>query len=444
MKRLLSIILILFLSALNANARSLNKNIQEIIRDSGIPKESISISVKNLNNGKNVFSMNEYRLMPPASVQKILTIIPIIETLGDDYEFKTELYSRGKDVYLIKLGADPYLTSDDLKTLTEKINAEKVQKIYIDNSIIEQKAWGEGWQWDDDLNTALPRFNAYNLDRNLTKITIMPTDKNKQAFIINPQKSPMIFYNNVITGDKNDVNISRDNLVSPEVLKLEGTVQKPETHYITNTNLKRYFEKKLTDTLEDRRIYLKSAYSVSQKAQSDKFANKVTHPINKAVEDVLLNSNNMVIEIMAKLAGGKYYNKQGTDIDGINLFKEYCMKNGIDTSQIRIADASGVSKNNLVNADFISEYLVKNKNNKIYEKIASPSQGTLSNRMIPLKDNLKAKTGTLSDISTIAGFLSSKCGQKYAFAIMINDPKSSNLQKKNLENYLIREMYLNL
>lgn len=444
MKRLLSIILILFLSALNANAKSLNKNIQEIIRDSGIPKESISISVKNLNNGKNVFSMNEYRLMPPASVQKILTIIPIIETLGDDYEFKTELYSRGKDVYLIKLGADPYLTSDDLKTLAEKINAEKVQKIYIDNSIIEQKAWGEGWQWDDDLNTALPRFNAYNLDKNLTKITIMPTDKNKQAFIINPQKSPMIFYNNVITGDKNDVNISRDNLVSPEVLKLEGTVQKPETHYITNTNLKRYFEKKLTDTLEDRRIYLKSAYSVSQKAQSDKFANKVTHPINKAVEDVLLNSNNMVIEIMAKLAGGKYYNKQGTDIDGINLFKEYCLKNEIDTSQIRIADASGVSKNNLVNADFISEYLVKNKNNKIYEKIASPSQGTLSNRMIPLKDNLKAKTGTLSDISTIAGFLSSKCGQKYAFAIMINDPKSSNLQKKNLENYLIREMYLKL
>ncbi len=444
MKRLLSIILILFLSALNANAKSLNKNIQEIIRDSGIPKESISISVKNLNNGKNVFSMNEYRLMPPASVQKILTIIPIIETLGDDYEFKTELYSRGKDVYLIKLGADPYLTSDDLKTLTEKINAEKVQKIYIDNSIIEQKAWGEGWQWDDDLNTALPRFNAYNLDGNLTKITIMPTDKNKQAFIINPQKSPMIFYNNVITGDKNDVNISRDNLVSPEVLKLEGTVQKPETHYITNTNLKRYFEKKLTDTLEDRRIYLKSAYSVSQKAQSDKFANKVTHSINKAVEDVLLNSNNMVIEIMAKLAGGKYYNKQGTDIDGINLFKEYCLKNEIDTSQIRIADASGVSKNNLVNADFISEYLVKNKNNKIYEYMASPSQGTLSNRMIPLKDNLKAKTGTLSDISTIAGFLSSKCGQKYAFAIMINDPKSSNLQKKNLENYLIREMYLKL
>ena len=64
--------------------------------------------------------------------------------------------------------------------------------------------------------------------------------------------------------------------------------------------------------------------------------------------------------------------------------------------------------------------------------------------MIPLKDNLKAKTGTLSDISTIAGFLTSKSGNKYAFCIMINDPKSTSSEKKVVEDYIIRDMYLKL
>ena len=251
----------------------------------------------------------------------------------------------------------------------------------------------------------------------------------------------MIFYNNVITGDKNNVKISRDNINSANALSLNGIVKSPETYFITNNSLRRYFEKKLTDALENRRIYLKSTYIVSQTKPTDKLAGVIEHPIDKALDDVLLNSNNMVIETMAKLASGKYYKKQGTDIDGIRLFDEYCKKNNIDNSRIKLVDASGVSKNNLTDADFITEFLIKNKDNKILDHMAKPTEGTLSTRLIPLKDNLKAKTGTLSDISAISGYLTSKSGQKYAFSIMINDPKTSDSQKKNFENYLIRDMY---
>ena len=143
-----------------------------------------------------------------------------------------------------------------------------------------------------------------------------------------------------------------------------------------------------------------------------------------------------------KLAGGKFYQAKGSDILGIKLFHDFCEKNGIDSSEIRIVDASGVSKNNLVNSDFVTQYLYKLQGNKAYTKMARPSEGTLSNRMLPLKDNLRAKTGTLSDISSIAGFLTTKNGKRYIFCIMINDPKSTSSDKKVLEDYLIREMYL--
>ena len=445
MKKIFSlIIMMLLLCGMQVNAKCISSSFKKTIRDARISQNSIAISIKNVDTGRNVYQINEKILMHPASIQKVLTIIPIMEALGSDYNFETKLYSRGDNGYLIKLGADPYLTTSDLETIVNNIKSDKVKQIYIDNTIIEPKDWGEGWQWDDDLNEYMPRFNSYNLDGNTVKITIMPTDTNKQAFIINPQKSPMIFYNNVITSDKNNIRISRDNITSANTLKLEGTIHTPETHIITNNNLKRYFEKKLTDILEDKRIYLKSAYITTGLNSADKSIIEVSHPVSKAVEDVLLNSNNMVIETMSKLAAGKQYNKQGTDVDGVKLFNDYCEKNQIDNSGIRIVDASGVSKNNLINTEFIANFLVKNKDNAILENMASPGQGTLSERMLPLKDNLKAKTGTLSDISSIAGYITAKSGQKYAFCIMINDPASQNAQKKSLENHLIRDMYLKL
>ena len=444
MKKWLLLIIFIFILTVNADAKSLHRSFDSLIDESNISKDSIAISVKNVDSGKIVYSQNAHVLMHPASVQKVLTIVPVSEALGDDYKFKTELYKRGNDSYLIKLGADPYLESSDLERLVEKINAEKVKQIYIDSSVIEKKDWGEGWQWDDDLNSSMPRFNSYNLDKNVTKITVMPTGPKKQAFIINPQKSPIVFYNNVLTGNVNNIKISRDTVISADTVKLEGTVNTPVSYTIPNNNLKLYFYKKLTDVLENRNIYLKTLYIDSVKKPSDVLVKTVEHPVSNAVNDVLFNSNNMVIESMSKLAGGKYYKEQGTDTDGIRLFNEYCEKRGIDNSRIRLVDASGVSKNNLVDADFVSEYLLKNKDNKIYENMAVPGQGTLSTRLIPLKDNLKAKTGTLSDISSIAGFLTAKSGHRFAFCIIINDPASQDSVKKNLENYLIREMYYKL
>ena len=444
MKKLLILILFMCVMCMGAEAKSLHRSFGTLINESGISEDSVAISVKNVETGKTVFAQNERVLLHPASVQKLLTIAPIAEALGEDYKFKTELYKRGNDAYLIKLGADPYLESSDLDTLVKSINSNKVKQIYIDNNIVEKKDWGEGWQWDDDLNPLMPRFGSYNLDGNVTNITVMPTDPGKQAFIINPQKSPMIFFNTVVTGSKNDIRISRDNIISANILKLEGSVSTPVSYTVPNNNLKLYFNKKLTDSLEDRSIYLKAPYKEAVKSSSDRLITTVEHPLSRGISDVLLNSNNMVAETMSKLAAGKYYNKQGTDKDGIRLFNEYCEKHGIDSTRIRIVDASGVSKNNLSDVDFISEFLVKNKDNKIYDNLAVPGEGTLSTRLIPLKDNLRAKTGTLSDISSIAGYLTSKSGRRYAFAIIINEPSSQSSAKKNLENYLIREMYYRL
>ena len=436
MKKILSIVFIMLCFMLSVQAKAVKKDFSTVINDSGVDIESIAVSIKNAENGKVIYALNDKMLMNPASVQKVLTTPVSVETLGEDYLFTTGLYSRNDNCYLLKLGADPYLSSKDLKTLAKNINSE-TQRIFIDDKILDNKTWGEGWQWDDDLNVLMPKFSSYNLDRNLVKLTVMPTEKGQFATIINPSKYPLVFFNHIKTDDKTSVKVHRDNNISANTLILSGTVSRPTVLSIPVNNLQRYFNVQLTRVLEERNTYLKHAFIPNKLQETDVLVQEVTHSIETAINDVS--------ETMFKLAGGKYLGLEtGTDTAGIKMFNDYCVKHNLDNSRIRITDASGVSKNNLVSADFVTEFLGVNKDNKIMESLPKPGEGTLIHRMLPIKDNLRAKTGTLSDISAIAGYLTSKSGKKYTFCIMTNDMKLSSSDKKMLEDFIIREAYLRL
>ena len=239
MKKILAFLISMFLlTALSAEAKAVKKDLSNIIDEFGVDKDSISISIKNADNGKNIYSLNDKILMNPASVQKILTTPVVVDTLGESYEFSTELYSRDKEA-VIKLGADPYLTTKELRTLVNALDKD-ITGIYVDDRALDNKTWGEGWQWDDDMNVLMPRFSSYNMDKNLVKLTIVPT-KEPFAMILNPSKYPLVFFNNVVKGDTTKLDIHRDSAISPNTLVLSGTVARPTAVYIPTVDLKRYF-----------------------------------------------------------------------------------------------------------------------------------------------------------------------------------------------------------
>lgn len=444
MKKFLLTVLTFSILILGLEAKTLKNDFSNVINNSGVDTESIAVSIKNVDNGKVIYSLNDKMLMNPASVQKVLTTPVAVEALGEDYLFRTGIYKRNDDCYVLKLGADPYLKSEDLKKITSGISPE-IQRIFIDDTALDTKIWGEGWQWDDDMNILMPKFGSHNLDKNLIKLTIIPSGDGQFATIMNPSKYPLVFFNHIVKGKETKVKIHRDNSISTNTLMLSGTIARPTTVYIPVNNLQRYFQVQLTRALEDNKIYLKHSFVPNKLTKNDVLHKEVTHSIDIAVKDTLKNSNNLVSETMFKLAGAKHLNiATGSDSAGIKMFNDYCEKNKIDNSRIRITDASGVSKNNLVSADFITEFLKVNKNNPVMNNLPKPGEGTLTHRMLPLKDKLKAKTGTLSDLSTIAGYLTTKKGKKYVFCIMINDMKLSASDKKMLEDFIIREAYFKL
>ena len=443
--KILCTVLILLLAAQNI---TLSAQIDRTVSSSGINKSAVSVSVKDIDTGKTVYRLNDKTPNMPASTLKLITLCASLDKLGENYEFTTKLYKNTNNELYLKLGADPYLSSSDLNKLFENtVDNKKIispKNIYIDDYIFDSTEWGEGWQWDDDLNPLMPKFSSYNIDKNLLDIVIAPTTKDSPAHIYTTKFYPVTFMNLVKTGNTTDIKLSRNNSIAPNLLTLEGTVKNLVTEKIPVNHPKRYFILRLEEAIREANMDYYGKFIQKKTPAANVFlVGEVKHPIQTAINEVLKESNNFIAETLFKLAGAKFVNNTGSLEHSQQMLKAYLDKLGINHDDIKIVDGSGVSKNNILTADFMSEFLVKNNCKKLKDWMPTAGEGTLQNRMLYFKDNIKAKTGTLSDVSSIAGYITSRSGKTYAFDIMINDPKTKSADKKSLEEYILRDIYTN-
>ncbi len=441
MKKILVTLLSIIITTSTANAMSINK----AIRESNINKSAIAVSVRDTKTGKVLYELNSKKPMIPASTLKSVTYTAVLDLLGEDYSFETGLYKNANNELFLKLGADPYLKSSDLKSLLKSAKEQGIEEpnsLKIDDTIIDNIEWGEGWQWDDALNPLMPKFSAYNLDKNLLKIDVIPTSVGAPAEIKLDGFYTTTFMNLVTTEKKqNNVEVYKDPSIAADIITIKGNVKTLESVQIPVNFPKRYFLIRLEEQIRSAKLnYYKPILKTSTKDCIDiVLVDKISNPISKATTDIMKESNNLVAETIFKIAGSKYANSTGTATNAIEMFKDYCKKIKVNTDDIRVVDGSGVSKNNLVTADFMTSFLSKQDITSGIMAIAG--EGTLKNRMLYFGDKLKAKTGTLSDTSAITGYITTISGKTLAFDIMINDAKSTPSEKKMLEEYILRAIH---
>ncbi len=444
MRKLLNLFIALLLTASAVNAASIDKALSE----SDINTGAVSISVRDTETGKVLYELNSKKPVNPASTLKILTLTASLDELGKDYEFSTDLYQNKENELFIKLGADPFLKAGDLRKLLNTAKTKNIvepKAIYIDDTIVDKTEWGEGWQWDDDLNPLMPKFGAYNIDENLLTITVVPTAKGAPAEIKLDVFYPTTFMNLVTTGDSSEIKISRNNNIAPDVLTIEGTVKNQIKQEIPVNHLKRYFRLRLEDAIRAEKIEYYGAFAEKELPSGNiSLIETIKHPIEDAVSEIMLNSNNMAAESLFKIAGGHYAKTTGSTQNAVEMLFAYLDKIGLNSSDIKVVDGSGVSKNNLATSDFMTSFLTAQyKISPDYPKMFAPAgEGTLTNRMLYFGDKLRAKTGTLSDVSAITGYITTVKGKVLAFNIMINDAKSKPSEKKMLEEYILRAIQI--
>lgn len=450
MRKIITLLLSLCFTLSCVYAESITKTLNSL----NVNKSAVSVSVKEINTGNIIYSLNDRAPMHPASTLKLVTSSASYDALGQDFNFVTGLYkSTNNDLYL-KLSGDPFLKSSDLEYLMSEAKAKNIiepKNFYLDDTLFDNVEWGEGWQWDDDLNPSMPKFSIYNLDKNLLKIEISPTSNNMPADIIVKPFYPITFMNLVNTDRKaknNGISIEKNSSIASNILNISGTVAKTSVLFIPVNDTKRYFTLRLEDALRDKKIeYYKSIKSAKLPTDNIYLVAEVKHEISYAMSDILKNSNNLTAETLFKTAGAKWTNSAGSAENSVKMLNDYLTKTGIYIDDIKVVDGSGVSKNNILTADFMTDFLVYKSKDENFENfkalLPSPGEGTLKNRMLYFKEALRAKTGTLSDSSAIAGYITSRKGKTYVFDIMINDAKTSPADKKNIEEQILRCVYMN-
>lgn len=447
MQKLLVFIFALILSVSTVYAETIDKTLNKL----GINKSAVSVVVKNISTKDTVYSLNARTPMHPASTLKLVTTAAAVDTLGTDYSFKTSLYkSTNNDLYF-KLSGDPLLSSKNLDKMVKTARDKKItpKNVYVDDSSFDKVEWGEGWQWDDALNPLMPKFSVYNLNKNLLKIDALPTTNGMPATVSIKPNYPITYMNYATTNLTQTSWLKAEK--NPEIantINVLGNISKSATIYIPLNNPKLNFMLRLADIFKDSKIEYFGKFTNAKLPKTNIYlVDEVQHGILPMLGLIIKNSDNLVAESLFKAAGAEWAEAQGSFENSKKMLDAYFEKLGIDAQDIRIVDGSGVSKNNLMTADFMTNFLVYLSEQDGFENIEmllpTPSEGTLKNRMLYFKDNLRAKTGTLADTSAIAGYITSKRGKTYAFDIMINDAKTSSADKKNIEEQILRSLYMN-
>jgi D-alanyl-D-alanine carboxypeptidase/D-alanyl-D-alanine-endopeptidase (penicillin-binding protein 4) len=161
---------------------------------------------------------------------------------------------------------------------------------------------------------------------------------------------------------------------------------------------------------------------------------------SKTIKEIAFWTNfksvNLFAEGLVNLLGF-YSNGDGSTNSGLNIIGNF-WKAKINTNNLVLNDGSGLSRLNAISAQHFCELLKYMSSSKNFDDFKSTfpvagKNGTISSlcKGGPGEGRVFAKSGTLNNTKSYAGYIDSKTGKKIAFAIIVNDFNCTSGEIKN-------------
>lgn len=154
----------------------------------------------------------------------------------------------------------------------------------------------------------------------------------------------------------------------------------------------------------------------------------VSPPLRTILRTMNLDSDNFIAETLAKDVGA-YGAGRGTTTAGVARTRTVLIGRGILTPADHLADGSGLSRANRIAASSFVRLIAEADGDPTWGRalissLAQGGEGTLIHRFLtgPATRRVRAKTGYINNVSTLAGRVISRGGRHYAFALLMNSP----------------------
>ncbi len=420
------------------------------------------ISIYDLTENKLLYRHNPELLFRPASNQKILTTAAAYLFLGEDYNFSTSVYHSGeiKDSILhgnifFKGNFDPAFTIKNLDSLVKQIKnfgvKEVVGNLYADISAMDSLYWGKGWMWDDDI----PYISPLTINGNTIKIIARPGEIGTPANIkMIPQTGYCKVKNFSLTVQSGaETLFAARELNNGNVFDLKGNLpvsSEPDTLSLVIINANQYFLNLTKESFIRNGISFHGNIDTLSLPIESKKIFSIEHNIMPVIVQTNKVSDNLYAELILRALASKYFGRHATAQNGIAMIDSLISLAGLKAKDYRLVDGSGLSFYNLVSPQLILNVLkyVYYQQPKIFQRLydsfpISGIDGTLSNRMknTNVARKVHAKTGGLSGVSTLSGYIQSKNNHIIAFSIMIQNYVGSAERARQIQDSLCEIIY---
>lgn len=441
----------------------LPNTIKNQISQSGIPKKHLSIYIKEAGkNGKVVASLNEDILRTPASIVKSVTTYASLLQLGYNYRFHTKFYISGKvtkgvldgNLYVKGFG-DPAFGDNALKEVVNRIKKYGIKKIN-GNIVIDRSYFHVGSRNNSgfDKNT----YSAYNampdaMMFNERVSTIYVTPKRHKVVqkygdlsydVVNKIK----FVNKKCKGRYSWPRVKINTNSSTPVVHLSGSVSNYcSQRHISQVITKPYktFYYALKNRLKSNGVKV-SGYLKLNKVPS--YAKHIFTNYSKKLEDIISKtakkSNNLYARQLLLYLGAQVYGAPGTLDKGRKAISAILKRDGVSgVNNLQLDNGSGLSRSAKVTAKSLANMhdIAFDKHGKRWMKTLSIAgvDGTIKKRFrnTNIKNRAWMKTGTISKVKNIAGYVKNKAGKYYTVVVIVNS-KRAKAYGARLQNKIIQ------
>lgn len=432
--------------------------IDEILNDPRLQGATTGISVRNALTGEIIYSNLGDTRVHPASVMKLLTGAAALETLGEDYTFKTELYMDGRidngvlhgNLYLRGRG-DPTLTKNDLQAFASELKAKGINSIagnvYGDDTWYDTIRLSQDLNWSDELYYTGSQVSALTLspnddyDAGTVIVEVTPATKSGQAGKVEmvPANTYMTIVNKtktVSTKGKKSIAVERQH--GSNTIIVSGTI--PTGSQKTRTWVSIWEPTNYTASIFKKAVEQQGVvFSTTPKVGSKKVpkgatlvASKQSIPLKELFIPFMKLSNNGHAEVLVKEMG-RAIGDEGSWDKGLAIMESTLADMGLDTKNMLLRDGSGMSHKNLVTANEVTKLLYAAQTKPWFPTLLSALPvagngerligGTLRNRMkgTAAAGNVQAKTGALNGVSALSGYVKTKDGGTLVFSVMTNN-----------------------
>ena len=439
----------------------LRREITQATQAPGVQRGVWGIVVHSLDRNERLFEMQPGTLLVPASVAKLAVVATAAEAVGWDYRFETTLQATGPIVDgvlkgdLLAVGSgDPTIGGragfDEDDPLTWAIalrgfrGIRRIEgRIIGDDDAIEEPRPQLAWAWDDLGYPTGALFGALNYAENrmTVSVTAGSAPGAPVSLGIDQRQASRPIVNRVVTGAAgSQQQIWPEQRPGEPFLTIAGSVPVgalPARLTIAVGNPTIWFASVLRNYLQGEGIEvtgdavdIDDAMPPPDRTRAQVLETRRSRPLREIVQPLLKDSINLYAEAIMRLNAAP--GSLRTNDAALEGFGKRLNAWGVPAAAQQQVDGSGLSRRDTMSAEAVLAVLqhMHDPTGTSPFVTALPIagvDGTLSERMksTPAAGNVRAKTGTMSNIRSMAGYVKTRDGEALAFVAIVNNFEGS-------------------